>query len=218
MNTDLKNKGFVIVPDVFDVSSVSKMREVSKQYFNSGGGFANSGGRAKPDWIKEDKLVDIKDIIDSANLESIVSSLIDESVEFIEHNDLHINRSVGWHKDRLNGEARKFEITNPWDSSEDTMKIYKVNIYLQDHIKNNDCLTLNVGSHKSEVDTKVSLETIHPKSGDIVIFDQRISHMANYSGGYDRILICMGYGVKNKFFEEFKRGTEFRQNLQNGVI
>lgn len=218
MNKELEERGFIVVPNVFDSSSVSEMRELSINYFKEGNGFSNSGGVAKPDWIKESQLADLKNIIDCANLDGVVSSLVGQPVKFISHNDLHLNRSVGWHKDRLNGEARKYEVVNPWDNSEDTMKIFKVNIYLQDHRYNNDCLTLNVGSHNQEFDTSYVIETIHPNVGDIVVFDQRISHKASYSGGYDRLLICMGYGVENSFFEQFKKGTEFRQNMQNGVI
>ena len=132
------------------------------------------------------------------------------------HNDLHLNRTVGWHKDRLNGEARQFEINSPWEQvSGQTMKIYKLDIYLQDHATNEDALTVRVGSHKSEHGKRGIIKVLKPKMGDVVIVDQRISHRGQWSGGYDRVLVCLGYGVRNCFFEQFQKGTKFRQDKQN---
>jgi hypothetical protein len=218
MNQEFLNKGYVLIPNVFTNDEIELMRDLSIRYFKEGGGFTNAGGFAKPDYIKEDVLHPIYELIESKNLESIIQELIGEVVEFTGHNDLHMNRSVGWHKDRLNGEARKFEIHSPWDTIDgESMKIYKVNLYLQDHHSNNDALIVKEGNHKSESMIDGSDVTIHPNIGDIIIFDQRINHMATYSGGYDRLLVCMGYGVRNGFFDEFKAGTEYRQNKQNKI-
>jgi len=218
MNEELKDNGFIIIRGVFSSEDIDLMRMESMRYFNSGGGFSNSTGKAKPDWVKEDSLQQLRKKTEEKDFSKIISELIDEPVEFISHNDLHLNRSVGWHKDRLNNDARIFEKNNPWSViNGESMKIYKVNLYLQDHLNDNDALTVSVGSHTKEKNTIDNIHTTHPLKGDIVIFDQRIFHRGFYSGGYDRLLICMGYGVKNVFFEEFKKGTEYRQNKQNGV-
>lgn len=217
MNSEFLDSGFVIAKNVFTEEEVRFFREVSLKYFAQGGGFPDSTGRAKPDWIKEEKLSLLYEKWQSKNLESIIGSLIGENVQFIGHNDLHINRNAGWHKDRLNNEARKFELNSPWETVDgQTMKIYKVNFYMQSHINDHDGLTAIRGSHKTEnIDTTGKLVQLCPAIGDVVIFDQRITHMGRWSGGYDRLLLCMGYGVDNIFFDQFKQGTEFRQNLQN---
>ena len=218
MNKELEQNGFLIIKGVFDDEEINFMRDESMKYFNSGGGFSNDGGKAKPDWIKESSLMHLKEKVEEKNFSKMISELIGEPVEFVSHNDLHLNRSVGWHKDRLNNDARAFEKNNPWSEVDgQTMKIYKVNVYLQDHSQNNDALIVNAGSHKTERDTVNNVCVIQPSRGDIVVFDQRITHRGFYSGGYDRLLICMGYGVNNIFFEQFKQGTEYRQNKQNGV-
>lgn len=218
MNESLQNNGFVVIPNVYTAQEIDRMRAVSLNYFQNGGGFKNSGGHAKPDWIKEDSLNELLNIFDMKKIEKIVSGYVGENVSFIGHNDLHLNRSVGWHKDQLNGEARKFQIHSPWEIIKDqVMKIYKVNFYLQDHSKNNDGLAVRVGSHKSPEMNQGIIKQIFSKSGDIVLFDQRITHRAKWSGGYDRLLICVGFGVKNIFFDEFKKGTQYRQNKQNGL-
>ena len=51
---------------------------------------------------------------------------------------------------------------------------------------------------------------LRPAVGDLVVFDQRITHMASWSGGYDRLLICMGYGVKNIFLISLKKTNSGR--------
>lgn len=216
MNQEFLNKGHIVIPNVFTEDEIATMRNLAISYFKNGGGFENAGGFAKPDYIKEDSLHPIYELIQSKNLESLIQELIGDPVEFVGHNDLHMNRSVGWHKDRLNGDSRVFEIHSPWDIVDgDSMKIYKVNIYLQDHSTNNDALIVKEGNHTSKNMNDGSDVVVNPSVGDVVIFDQRINHKATHSGGYDRVLICMGYGVKNIFFDEFKAGTEYRQNKQN---
>lgn len=219
MNEQFLNDGYLVIEDIFTKEEVEFCRNISLEYFKKGGGFRNSTGKAKPDWIKEEELKPLYNLLASKNLEKIVENLIGEPVEFVGHNDLHINRNVGWHKDRLNNDARKYEVSSPWDNvNGETMKIYKINFYLQSHSDNSDGLVVKHGSHKVENMSEGQDVILRPNLGDIVVFDQRITHMAKWSGGYNRLLICMGYGVKNLFFEQFKLGTEYRQNKQNGVI
>lgn len=218
MNQQLDKAGFVVIKSVFSVEQIEKMRKIALKFFSSGGGLSNAGGFAKPDWIKADELTSLLEEFNLNKMESLISKYVGESVCFIGHNDLHLNRSVGWHKDQLNGEARKYQLNSPWETvNGETMKIYKVNLYLQDHSGNNDGLTVRIGSHKFPQIGRGIVGQVKPSIGDIILFDQRISHKAIWSGGYDRILICVGYGVKNTFFEQFKKGTEFRQDIQNGV-
>ena len=216
MDYELNKLGFVRIPEFFSKEEVEAMRQLALNYFEQGNGFSSDGGKAKPDWIKDEKLQELFEIVSKKDIESTVSELVGEEVSFVGHNDLHLNRTVGWHKDRLNGDVRKYETHEPWDTVEDqTMKIFKVNIYLQDHTKNDDALTVRVGSHRYPEMHRGTVQTLKPACGDILIFDQRISHCARWSGGYNRLLICMGYGVRNCFFDEFKKGTEVRQDSQN---
>lgn len=216
MNKYFHDNGYCILENVFNGDEISLMRQISLNYFHEDGGFKDNTGRAKPDWIKDKKLQSLNKIVSSKNLDQIISGIIGEQVLFIGHNDLHVNRNVNWHKDRLNGEARRFEINNPWSKvGEETMKIYKVNIYLQDHSNNNDGLIVKKGSHVFEDMNYGEVVFLKPSLGSVVVFDQRITHRAQWSGGYNRFLICMGYGVKNCFFDEFQRGTKYRQDKQN---
>lgn len=216
MNKDLSEDGFVVIKNFFTNSDISKMKDMALSYFKTGKGFKNSGGIAKPDWIKDPDLNELLELCSLDRISNEVSKLVGEKVLFIEHNDLHFNRSVEWHKDRLNGKARSFEKHDPWSSvGKETMKIFKVNIYLQDHIDDNDGLVVKKGSHKTDKINVGQDVFIKTKSGDLVLFDQRITHKATKIKNRNRLLICFGFGVKNIFFEEFKNGTIFRQKKQN---
>lgn len=212
----ITSKGYQIINKVFTEEEVSFLREKSFLLLNTGRCFKNSGGLARPDFIKDELSSDIVNLLDSKNLASLISDVVGEDVEFISHNDLHLNRSVGWHKDRLNGEANIFEKHSPWEVVDgQSMKIYKCNIYLQDHTKDDDCLTIREGSHLTESMNVGEIKTLKPSVGDIVVFDQRLTHRGPQSQQKDRLLICMGYGVRNIFFDEFQKGTIFRQDKQN---
>ena len=217
MNEELRKSGFTLVRNFYSQDQISRMKEEALQYFNNGGGFRDSTGKAKPDWLSEPSLENLKLLVNSESIRLKVSELVDEEVQFISHNDLHINRSVAWHKDTLRGEEAKFQTLDAWEEIEgQTMKIFKVNIYLQDH-DGDDGLTVRKGSHLFENLGRGVVHQIHSKAGDLVVFDQRITHKASYGGKNDRMLICLGYGVPNEFFHQFKKGTEHRQNRQNKI-
>ena len=216
MNKDLSEKGFLIIKGVYSKNEIESMRELCLEFFKKGGGFANAGGYARPAWVEDSSFKKLLEIYNMEKIKEIVSNCAGEKVSFIGHSDLHLNRTVGWHKDQLNGEARKFQKRSPWDVVDgETMKIYKVNLYLQDHSLNQDALSVRIGSHKFSDMKSGAVEHTKPALGDVLLFDQRITHRGGWSGNYDRVLICTGFGVKNCFFEDFKRGTEYRQNKQN---
>lgn len=216
MNTDIKNNGFLMLQNVFEDEEISIIRKTTIDYFKNNGGFSMSPGFAKPDWVNDKSLLKIKQIVDSKNIEETISDITGEKVFFVSHSDLHLNIQAGWHKDRLSGNARKFEINNPWEIiGGDTMKIFKLITYFQDHTNNEDGLEVKIGSHLYEDINYGINKRIYSSAGDSILFDQRITHRGGYSGGYNRISLTMGYGVKNTFFEQFEKGTKFRQDRQN---
>jgi hypothetical protein len=208
--------GFVVIKKLFEKSEIDLIVNKTIQYFQDGGGFIMEPGFAKPNWIIDQKLSDIRDIVESKKIEETISQIIGEKVFFIGHNDLHLNIQSGWHKDKLSGNASQFEINSPWEIVDgESMKIFKVITYFQDHTNNEDGLQVKIGSHLVENMNHGQNKRIYSTPGDSILFDQRITHRGGYSGGYNRVSLTMGYGVKNIFFDQFKKGTEFRQNAQN---
>ena len=92
-------------------------------------------------------------------------------------------------------------------------------IYLQDHSKNNHALKLVPKSHLDKKIESKNFIQLKPKLGDIIIFDQRITHRGMDKQIKDkRILVSFGFGKNNIFTENFEKGTINRQNDQNNII
>ena len=54
--------------------------------------------------------------------------------------------------------------------------------------------------------------------GDVIIFDQRITHRGMVKQvKYPRILISFGFGKNNIFTDNFEKGTIVRQDSQNKI-
>lgn len=144
------------------------------------------------------------------------------------HNDIGIDRVVGWHKDRLNEQYRVYERHPLWGGNE-THMIVKAAIYLQDHTGDDDAMLFVPGSHNSSADpalasSQAGVVRMHPAKGDVLIFEQRSTHRGREWAMGDvihtrapRILISLGYGLVNELTREFAEGTEVRQRDQCGA-
>jgi hypothetical protein len=144
------------------------------------------------------------------------------------HNDIGIDRVVGWHKDRLNDQYRQYERHPLWGSNE-THMIVKAAIYLQDHTSDEDAMLFVPGSHSSPADPTLAtsqegLVRMHPSTGDVLIFEQRSTHRGRQWALGDvvhsrppRILISLGFGLINELTREFAEGTAVRQRDQCGA-
>lgn len=139
---------------------------------------------------------------------------------FCSHNDIGMNRIVGWHKDKLNGPVSKYETVNIWQEYEgEKHEIVKVLIYLENHNNDNDGLKIVPRSHLNpKINPKGHIQ-LNPDLGDVIIFDQRITHRGmNKQVRYPRILVSFGFGKNNLFTDNFEKGTVIRQNKQNNII
>ena len=111
----------------------------------------------------------------------------------------------------------KYETVNIWDDYIcDKHEILKVLIYLEDHSRDNDVLKLVPKSHLKQDINPDGYIQLKPKLGDVVIFDQRITHRGmERQVRYPRILVSFGFGKNNIFTDNFEKGTIIRQNTQN---
>ena len=53
---DLLQSGYTIVKNIFSVDEINLLRSEALKFFENGGGFTDSTGRARPDWIKANQL------------------------------------------------------------------------------------------------------------------------------------------------------------------
>ena len=222
----LKEKGYIIIKNFYSVEVINKMRKIifnemilKKNMYS----FSDRSG-SKPDFINDRSYKKLLPFIRFNDIYKIMQCIFNGLFRFCSHNDIGINRIVDWHKDTLNNQYKKYQRTNIWTELENGEKheIYKVLIYLQDHSKNNDGLMLIEDSHlipNIYIDHN-KLKQIHSNLGDIIIFDQRITHRGQQlmNSLPDRILISLGFGKNNIFTDEFEEGTIQRQNDQNKII
>lgn len=221
MNTieHFKQNGFII-QNIFSNTDILLFKNEVNNFIKNNNTIKNSGGITIPNFIKHKEFVLIPQIINNNKIHNILKQIFNgDNYRFCQHNDIGINRIVGWHKDKLNGKYSSYETVNIWEENNgEKHEIVKVLIYLADHSNNNDGLKVVPKSHlKKEIQTNNFIQ-LKPKIGDVIIFDQRITHrgMAKQVP-MERILISFGFGKNNIFTDNFEKGTIARQNEQNNI-
>lgn len=220
--SEIAKNGFVIVENLFDHGKIQEWRNEIETYINHNSKLLkSSGGISIPDFVSKNDFLKLSSIRFDSKLLDILREILGDSFRFCEHNDIGINRTVGWHKDKLNGKYAKYETVNIWEKHNDEKhEIVKVLIYLQDHSTNNGGLQVIPKSHLvRSVQTNGAIQ-LHPKLGDVIIFDQRITHRGSveHDKNHHRILVSFGFGKNNIFTDNFEKGTIQRQNEQNGKV
>jgi hypothetical protein len=211
--------GYVIVEHVFSQIEINTYREKVLESKNLG--IKSSSGTSIPDFIKDESLKLLGDMKDNSKLKQVLDEIFDgNNYRFCSHNDIGINRIVGWHKDKLNNSYSRFETVDIWSSIEDEKhEILKVLIYLEDHSNDNDGLKIVPKSHLDREIETTKFVQLKPKIGDVIIFDQRITHRGmSKQVIHPRILVSFGFGRNNIFTDNFEKGTIKRQNDQNKNI
>ena len=227
--SELKNKGYITINNFYSITEIIKMRKIilynmliKKNMLLLGN---NSG--SKPDFLKDKNFKDLIPLLKLNDIHKIMKDIFNTPFHLCFHNDIGINRIVNWHKDTLNNQYKIYQTKNIWSEyNGEKHEIYKVLIYLQDHRFDNNGLTLIEGSHLIPEIKIDNPKTINNKIGDIIIFDQRITHRGqlnmnntiNNTINNNRILISIGFGKNNIFTKEFEEGTIKRQNDQNNMI
>ena len=178
-------------------------------------------GISIPDFIKRKNLSKTIELKDNKKIHNVLKEIFNRyNYRFCSHNDIGINRIAGWHKDKLNDAVSKYEIVNIWKEHKgEKHEIVKVLIYLESHGNNNDGLKLVPKSNTNlRIDCKGWIQ-LTPEIGDVIIFDQRITHRGmSKQVKYPRILVSFGFGKNNIFTDNFEKGTVVKQNNQNKKI
>lgn len=216
--SNITKDGYCIIKNVFTKEEVQQFTNVIINYVNNNKTIKSGGGITIPDFIKIPQLKTVADIRNNKTIINVLNEIFNgNNYRFCSHNDIGINRIVGWHKDKLNGEYAKYETVDIWTKlNDETHEIVKVLLYLEDHSNNNDALKVIPGSHLArQIDPK-NIQQLKPSIGDVIIFDQRITHRGmNKQLPHTRILVSFGFGKNNIFTDNFEKGTIKRQNNQN---
>lgn len=169
---EILEKGFIIIKNLLSKQLLLDCKEEIINYTKNNKCLENSSGITIPDFIKKNDLKKVSELKNNKNiLDTLNNIFTDKNYRFCSHNDIGINRVVGWHKDKLNGIYADYETIDIWDEFEgETHQIVKVLIYLQDHLENNDGLCLVPKSHlRKDYETENNIQ-IHSELGDVIIF------------------------------------------------
>lgn len=215
---DIKEKGYVILKNIFTKEELKKCQDEILLYIKNNKQIHNSGGITIPDFLKKKELHLTGQLKENPKLITALDGVFNgKNYRFCSHNDIGINRIVGWHKDRLNGEYAKYQSIDIWsDYKGEKHQIVKVLIYLESHANDNSGLKLVPGSHVNRNLNSNNFIELHPNLGDVIVFDQRITHRGmEKQVSNPRILVSFGFGRNNIFTDQFENGTILRQNHQN---
>jgi hypothetical protein len=217
MNVD--RDGYVILKGLFEKELLEECKREILDYNKRHALIKNADGITIPDFINQPELSLTSSLKNSLLLHKFLEEKIfkRKDYRFCSHNDIGINRIVGWHKDKLNGPYSKYESIPIWSTTPTGEKhdIYKVLIFLNDQKE----FYLVPGSHLTSIINTKDAIPIETELGDILVFDQRITHRGaekHYTSG-DRILVSFGFGRNNLFTDNFEKGTIQRQNDQNNT-
>ena len=213
--------GYLVCKWIFDVKDIKSCREEILNYVDKSIRTIPSNGISIVDFVGRNILPETSKLMKNKKLQNLLKNIFGgDDYRFCSHNDIGINRTVGWHKDKLNGEYAIYETCDIWNEVDgEKHEIVKVLLYLEDHSNDNHGLKVIPGSH---LERKINIKNVHqlnPAIGDIIIFDQRITHRGTDRHiPHQRILVSFGFGKNNIFTDNFEKGTVKRQNGQNKVL
>lgn len=213
---DLRDKinkdGYLIIQNVFTSKEIDEFKAEIINYTKKK--YKNIHAKSIIDPANKHPLPSIHKIINNNTINNVLMKIFDTTdYRFCGHNDIGIDRIVGWHKDKLNGIYSKYQRHDIWSSYQNEKhEILKVLVYLQNHKEKKDGLRIIPKSHLDRNITKNNSIHIDIEAGDILIFDQRITHRGpKNTGNTCRTLISVGFGKNNIFTDEFELGTQHRQ-------
>lgn len=219
----IRTQGYVLIKDLFPKELLDELRRAIMQGIRRKKfGLVKKSNITIPNFLKVKELRELGlSLKNNEKLHAILKDIFGgDDYRFCAHNDVGVNRTVAWHKDRLNGKYRKFEKHDIFAKTkgETSFQIVKVLTYLESHEDDDHALMLIPGSHvKRKMGNPKDGIRMHPAFGDTLIFDQRISHKGQGSKVKDsskRILVSLGFGKNNYYTDEFEKGTKHRQRDQ----
>jgi len=225
MNEQLLEKGYIIIKNFYSPKEILEMRKIILFNMKIKGNMMPMGHNSgsKPNFLADPDFKSLIPLLKLNEIHHTMKDIFNNPFHLCFHNDIGLNRIVNWHKDTLNNQYKIYQTSDIWSEiNGEKHEIYKFLVYLQDHTMDNNGLQIIEGSHTNPNIQTNGHSITHVKSqlGDIIIFDQRITHRGQESnnGNFDRILISMGFGKNNIFTKEFETGTIKRQNDQNRNI
>lgn len=214
--------GYVIVKNIFSEKQILQCRSDIIKYHADNLHLVRKCkiGTSITNFTDIQELRNVSMLKETSKLLEVLDSIFEtKNYRYCSHNDIGINRVMGWHKDKLNDKYTIYELQNIWKPyKEEVHEIYKVLIYLQ-NTQNELSPKLISKSHKNIGFNDITNDdknvlTPELNMGDVLIIDTRLTHK-----GLDkependvRILVSFAFGKNNIFTDNFQTGTIVRQN------
>ena len=211
--------GYTIVRDFLRIDQVEDYRNILDSYLQNNKSYNETGNsKILPGFAGvTPELQGLDKLHEDNQLKRILGNVFQtDDFIFLEHSDLHQNKTTGWHRDTKDYERGGGNPQNTWA---DDYFIVKACLLLQDHEDNQYGLWFKPGTHRQGANSKeIHLDS---KATDLIIFDQRILHRGQVNcppydkvHGKNRYLITYGYGLNNKHSAFHKLGATKRQQQQ----
>lgn len=211
--------GFTIVHNFLSVEQVESYRNMLDSYLQNNKSYKELGdSKIIPGFANNTpELKSLNILHKNPALNAVIKNIFKtDNFIFLDHSDLHQNKTTGWHRDTKDYERGGGRRQDSWA---DDYFIVKACLLLQDHVDNQYGLWFKPGTQKYGIDSKeIHLDS---KSTDLIIFDQRILHRGQINCppydkvyGKNRYLITYGYGLNNKHSQLHRLGATRRQNEQ----
>jgi hypothetical protein len=171
MRQALNDDGIFVVRNALSLDEIGELRDILVRHLTRSG-LRFSLGKTQPNAAV--KVPDLAFIFAHPRILTVLKQVLGETnVIFTGHCDIHMNMLSGWHKDSGESVPGGY-FTGPYMTSADC-RVFKVAIYLQDTGRR-DGFTARLGSHR-ETDLSTGKEiNVQSRTGDIVVFDVRITH------------------------------------------
>ena len=169
----ISNNGFVLIKNVLSNYEIQQLRKLVQNYFKNQGILGNSG-LTQPNAAVE--VPKIGWVFYHPKILQLMRQLLGQNeIMFTSHCDVHYRTLSGWHKDDgMTVMEGGYFGESTYDKA--NCCVYKVAIYLQNHYNNRGGLTVRKGSHKFPERDRGEEVYLRTKSGDIIIFDVRLTH------------------------------------------
>ena len=250
--SNLAEKGYVVIQNLLTleeaqhyIDHLSHRSGIGRHDFATPGEKSSLLGRRGlnqnynlPDGVA--KTAEFWPIITNAKLVNLVREIVDPTVKFLQHNDLHVGFSaIAWHRDNIH---RQYGVGSDWDESDVPYRLVRVGIYLQSFAESGFRLGFIPGSHRPPANGSIPLsrrlkekrlswvgaaaylspsfqewvsqaEWVKTEPGDCIIFDPRVLHSGSYISG-PKYSLFVAYGVENAHFHNhFNYYRQIRSEL-----
>ena len=173
LSNQIQEHGYLVIENIFSHKEISKLRRIVKNHFSNKGVAANSG-LTQPNAAVE--IPEISWLYHHPKILILIGELLgQEKIMFTSHCDVHSGTLSSWHKDDGMTVMDGGYFGNPTYDKLDCC-VYKVAIYLQDHVRNRGGLTVRKGSHRFSSLDQGEEVYLKIRAGDVVIFDVRLNH------------------------------------------